>query len=204
MKGRNGEIVSQSKLRSLADNTIAVDLKPMPLGNYTVEVAGFFSGYPHYGRRGYRFTVFRAIVKYGHPRGGRLRNNLWNIGSFCRCLINGKFFVATRRTTLFPSELLSFGRTLLPLFMPFLYLADPCKAPNLTAEFRPAICLIATHYDPERPDLVRSGIYASLLLVRVATGAANPHTAAHATLLVASLPLVASRSLTSHSAAVRE
>ena len=37
VKGPNGEVVSQGKLRQLANDTIAIDLKPLPLGNYTAE-----------------------------------------------------------------------------------------------------------------------------------------------------------------------
>ena len=37
VKGANGEIVSQGKLRQLADDTLAIDLKPLNPGNYTVE-----------------------------------------------------------------------------------------------------------------------------------------------------------------------
>ena len=35
--GPNKEVVSQGKLRKLADDTIAIDLKPLAPGNYTVE-----------------------------------------------------------------------------------------------------------------------------------------------------------------------
>lgn len=37
VKGPNGEVVSQGKLRQLANDTVAIDLKPMRPGNYTVE-----------------------------------------------------------------------------------------------------------------------------------------------------------------------
>ena len=37
VKGPNGEVVSQGKLRQLADDTLAIDLKPLNPGNYTVE-----------------------------------------------------------------------------------------------------------------------------------------------------------------------
>ena len=37
VKGPSGEVVSQGKLRRLADDTVAVDLKPLLPGNYTVE-----------------------------------------------------------------------------------------------------------------------------------------------------------------------
>lgn len=37
VKGANGEVVSQGKLRKLAEDTIAIDLKPLRPGNYTVE-----------------------------------------------------------------------------------------------------------------------------------------------------------------------
>jgi copper resistance protein C len=37
VKGPNGEIVSQGKLRKLADDTVAIDLKPLRPGNYSVE-----------------------------------------------------------------------------------------------------------------------------------------------------------------------
>jgi methionine-rich copper-binding protein CopC len=37
VKGANGEVVSQGKLRQLAGDTLAVDLKPLRPGNYTVE-----------------------------------------------------------------------------------------------------------------------------------------------------------------------
>jgi methionine-rich copper-binding protein CopC len=37
VKGPNGEIVSQGKLRKLADDTVAMDLKPLRPGNYSVE-----------------------------------------------------------------------------------------------------------------------------------------------------------------------
>jgi hypothetical protein len=37
VKGPNGEVVSQGKLRQPVNDTIAIDLKPLPLGNYTAE-----------------------------------------------------------------------------------------------------------------------------------------------------------------------
>ena len=37
VKGANGEVVSQGKLRQLAEDTLAIDLKPVSPGNYTVE-----------------------------------------------------------------------------------------------------------------------------------------------------------------------
>jgi methionine-rich copper-binding protein CopC len=37
VKGSNGDVVSQGKLRKLADDTVAIDLKPLGPGNYTVE-----------------------------------------------------------------------------------------------------------------------------------------------------------------------
>jgi copper resistance protein C len=37
VKGAKGEVVSQDKLRQLADDTVAMDLKPLTAGNYTVE-----------------------------------------------------------------------------------------------------------------------------------------------------------------------
>lgn len=37
VKGAKGDVVSQGKLRQLADDTLAVDLKPLSAGNYSVE-----------------------------------------------------------------------------------------------------------------------------------------------------------------------
>ena len=37
VKGANGEVVSQGKVRQLAEDTLAIDLKPLSPGNYTVE-----------------------------------------------------------------------------------------------------------------------------------------------------------------------
>ena len=37
VKGAKGEVVSQGKLRQLADDTVAINLKPLTVGNYTVE-----------------------------------------------------------------------------------------------------------------------------------------------------------------------
>ena len=37
VKGANGEVVSQGKVRQLAEDTLAIDLKPLRPGNYTVE-----------------------------------------------------------------------------------------------------------------------------------------------------------------------
>src|SRR5215467_2654839 len=37
VKGANGEVMSQGKLRQPADDTLAIDLKPLNPGNYTVE-----------------------------------------------------------------------------------------------------------------------------------------------------------------------
>jgi methionine-rich copper-binding protein CopC len=37
VKGPNSEVFSQGKLRKLADDTVAVDLKPLRSGKYTVE-----------------------------------------------------------------------------------------------------------------------------------------------------------------------
>ena len=37
VKGPNGEVVSQGKLRKLADDTVAIDLRPLGPGNYSVE-----------------------------------------------------------------------------------------------------------------------------------------------------------------------
>jgi methionine-rich copper-binding protein CopC len=37
VKAANGDVVSQGKLRQLADDTLAIDLKPLNPGNYAVE-----------------------------------------------------------------------------------------------------------------------------------------------------------------------
>ena len=37
VKGANGEVVSQGKLRQLAEDTLAIDLKPVSPGTYTIE-----------------------------------------------------------------------------------------------------------------------------------------------------------------------
>lgn len=37
VKGANNEVVSQGKLRKLADDTVVIDLKPLVAGNYTIE-----------------------------------------------------------------------------------------------------------------------------------------------------------------------
>ena len=37
VKGAKGEVVGQGKLRQLADDTVAIDLKPLSAGNYTIE-----------------------------------------------------------------------------------------------------------------------------------------------------------------------
>jgi methionine-rich copper-binding protein CopC len=37
VKGANGEVFSQGKLRQLAEDTLAIDLKPLRPGNYLVE-----------------------------------------------------------------------------------------------------------------------------------------------------------------------
>jgi methionine-rich copper-binding protein CopC len=37
VKRQNGEVVSQGKLRQLADDTVATDLKPLALGTYVIE-----------------------------------------------------------------------------------------------------------------------------------------------------------------------
>ena len=37
VKGPSGEVVSQGKLRQLTEDTLAIDLKPLSPGNYTVE-----------------------------------------------------------------------------------------------------------------------------------------------------------------------
>ena len=37
VRGPNKEVVSQGNLRKLADDTVAIDLKPLAPGNYTVE-----------------------------------------------------------------------------------------------------------------------------------------------------------------------
>jgi methionine-rich copper-binding protein CopC len=37
VRGPNGEVVSQGKLRKLTDDTLAIDLKPLGPGNYFVE-----------------------------------------------------------------------------------------------------------------------------------------------------------------------
>jgi methionine-rich copper-binding protein CopC len=37
VKGQNGEVVSQAKLRQLGDDALVIDLKPLRPGNYTVE-----------------------------------------------------------------------------------------------------------------------------------------------------------------------
>ncbi len=37
VKGPSGEMVSQGKLRQLTEDTLAIDLKPLSPGNYTVE-----------------------------------------------------------------------------------------------------------------------------------------------------------------------
>jgi methionine-rich copper-binding protein CopC len=37
VKGSKGDVVSQGKLRQLADDTLAIDLKPLGAGNYSVE-----------------------------------------------------------------------------------------------------------------------------------------------------------------------
>jgi methionine-rich copper-binding protein CopC len=37
IKSSNGEKVSQGKLRKVAEDTLAVDVKPLPAGNYSIE-----------------------------------------------------------------------------------------------------------------------------------------------------------------------
>lgn len=37
VKGPNDEIVSQGTLRQLADNTVAIDIKPFDPGNYVIQ-----------------------------------------------------------------------------------------------------------------------------------------------------------------------
>lgn len=37
VKSSNGEKVSQGKLRKVAEDTLAVELKPLPAGNYSIE-----------------------------------------------------------------------------------------------------------------------------------------------------------------------
>ena len=37
VKATNGEVMSQGKLRQLAEDTLAIDLKPVRPGNYTIE-----------------------------------------------------------------------------------------------------------------------------------------------------------------------
>jgi methionine-rich copper-binding protein CopC len=37
VRAQSGDVVSQGRLRSLADDTIAIDLKPLRPGNYAVE-----------------------------------------------------------------------------------------------------------------------------------------------------------------------
>ena len=37
VKGAKGEVVGQGKLRQLADDTVAIDLKPLSAGNYTID-----------------------------------------------------------------------------------------------------------------------------------------------------------------------
>ena len=37
MKGAKGEVVSQGKLRQLANDTLAIDLLPLAAGSYSVE-----------------------------------------------------------------------------------------------------------------------------------------------------------------------
>ena len=37
VRGSNGEVVSQGKLRQLASDTVAIDLKPLSAGSYSVE-----------------------------------------------------------------------------------------------------------------------------------------------------------------------
>jgi copper resistance protein C len=37
VKGAKGEVVSQGKLRQLADDTVSIDLQPLAAGNYAIE-----------------------------------------------------------------------------------------------------------------------------------------------------------------------
>ena len=46
VKGANGEVVSQGKLRQLADDILAIDLKPLNAGNYTVDGGRYFPWIP--------------------------------------------------------------------------------------------------------------------------------------------------------------
>ena len=46
VKGANGEVVSQGKVRQLAEDTLAIDLKPLKPGKLHRRVAGPFRGHP--------------------------------------------------------------------------------------------------------------------------------------------------------------
>jgi methionine-rich copper-binding protein CopC len=59
VKGPNGEVVSQGKLRKLADDTIAIDLKLLGPGNYSVEWQ-VLSVDSHYTDGSLRFSVSPA------------------------------------------------------------------------------------------------------------------------------------------------
>ena len=54
--GPNKEVVSQGKLRKLADNTVAIGLKPLLAGNYTVQWQ-VLSGDTHVTEGVLRFTI---------------------------------------------------------------------------------------------------------------------------------------------------
>ena len=60
VKGANGEVVSQGKLRQLADDTLAIDLKPLSPGNYIVEWQ-VLSIDTHVTEGVLRFTVGAAV-----------------------------------------------------------------------------------------------------------------------------------------------
>ena len=97
VKGPNGEIVSQGKMRQPAQDTLAVDLKPLSPGNYVVEWQ-VLSVDTHVTEGVLRFTgrSRRKISDVCH-RGERVRHYLLRPRSFSRLPDDGGLFIASRR-----------------------------------------------------------------------------------------------------------
>ena len=77
VKTANGDVVSQGKLRQLAEDTLAIDLKATEPGELHRRVAGSFRGHPCHRRlAAVRGRGGRKVISHGLVRSNRVRDRL--------------------------------------------------------------------------------------------------------------------------------
>ena len=97
VKSAKGEVVSQGKLRQLADDTVAIDLKPLQPGNYNVEWQ-VLSVDTHITDGVLHFTIAAPVNKRCHARARSycLGDEFYRSCAVSRPIRRRRFFIAAR------------------------------------------------------------------------------------------------------------